>query len=206
MKTLIALLAGFLLSGAPALAQDGYLIRAGDILQIEVLEDPSLNRQALVAPDGRITMPLAGTFKVAGLSVEAVQSDIAARLAGNFAAAPNIYVSLQQLAEPRATGGAGGAARSPATIDVFVMGQVGSPGKIAVERGTTMLQLIAQMGGFSSFAATKRIQLRRIDKKTGTGKTYTFNYKALENGESTRSMVTLSDGDVIIVPTRKLFE
>ena len=62
MKTLIALLAGFLLSAAPALAQDGYLIRAGDILQIEVLEDPSLNRQALVAPDGRITMPLAGTF------------------------------------------------------------------------------------------------------------------------------------------------
>lgn len=202
MKTLIALLAGFLLLGTPALAQDGYRINPGDMLQIEVLEDPGMNRSVLVAPDGRITMPLAGAFNVAGQSVDAVQNDIAARLASSFAAAPNVYVSLQQLAAPRATGGSATAA----TIDVFVMGQVGSPGKIAVTPGTTMLQLIAQMGGFSNFAATKRIQLRRTDKKTGTGTTYTFNYKALENGESTSAVVTLADGDVIIVPTRRLFE
>ena len=205
MKTLIVLLAGFLTLCGPAVAQDGYLIHPGDVLQVEVVEDAGLNRSALVAPDGRITMPLAGTFKVSGMSVEAVQSDIAARLASNFAAPPNVYVSLQQLAEPRPTGGGSGSG-SAATIDVYVMGQVGSPGKIAVAPGTTMLQLIAQMGGFSNFAATKRIQLRRIDKKTGTGKTYTFNYKALENGESTSTVVTLSDGDVIIVPTRRLFE
>lgn len=203
MKTLIAILAGFLLLAVPALAKEGYLIRTGDVLQIEVLEDPGLNRSTLVAPDGRITMPLAGTFSVAGKSVEAVQGDIAALLAGNFAAPPNVYVSLQQLAAPRAS--SNGAA-APATMDVYVMGQVGSPGKVAVTRGTTMLQVIAQMGGFSDFAATKRIQLRRVDKKTGAEKTYIFNYKALENGESAGASVTLSDGDVVIVPTRKLFE
>jgi polysaccharide biosynthesis/export protein len=203
MKTLIALLAGFLLLGAPARAQDGYLIHPGDVLQIEVIEDAGLNRSALVAPDGRITMPLAGTFKVAGMSLEAVQSDLAARLASNFAAPPNVYVSLQQLAAPRPNGGGSGTA---ATIDVYVMGQVGSPGKISVKPGTTMLQLIAEIGGFSNFAATKRIQLRRTDKKTGTGKTYTFNYKALENGASNTNVMFLTDGDVIIVPTRRLFE
>ncbi|WP_426036949.1 polysaccharide biosynthesis/export family protein [Cypionkella sp. TWP1-2-1b2] len=205
MKTLIALLIGFMLVSAPVLAQEGYLIHPGDVLQIEVLEDPGMNRSALVAPDGRITMPLAGAINVAGQSVEAVQSDIAGRLASNFAAPPNVYVSLQQLAAPRPTG-AGGAAKSTPTIDVYVMGQVGSPGKIAVVPGTTMLQIIAQMGGFSDFAATKRIQLRRIDKKTGVEKTYNFNYKALENGQSTALAATLADGDVIIVPTRRLFE
>lgn len=202
MKTLIALLAGFLFSGAPALAQDGYRIHPGDLLQIEVLEDPGMNRAALVAPDGRITMPLAGAIKVAGQSVEAVQTEIATRLAGNFAAPPNVYVSLQQLAAPRA----GGAAKAAPTLDIYVMGQVGSPGKIAVAPGTTMLQIIAQMGGFSDFAATKRIQLRRVDKKTGTEKTYSFNYKALENGQSAAAATPLADGDVIIVPTRRLFE
>lgn len=204
MKKLIALLAGFMLLGVPAVAQEGYRIRAGDVLQIEVLEDPGMNRSALVAPDGRITMPLAGAINVAGQSVEAVQSDIATRLASNFAATPNVYVSLQQLAVPKTTGGGGPA--TAATIDVYVMGQVGSPGKIAVEPGTTMLQIIAQMGGFSDFAATKRIQLRRLDKKSGTEKTYNFNYKALENGQSTALAATLADGDVIIVPTRRLFE
>ena len=39
----------------------GYQIRAGDTLRIEVLEDSSLNRTVLVAPDGRISMPQAGT-------------------------------------------------------------------------------------------------------------------------------------------------
>lgn len=204
MKTLIALLAGLLLLGAPAQAQEGYLIHPGDVLQIEVLEDPGMNRAALVAPDGRITMPLAGTFNVAGLSVEAVQTEIAGRLAGNFAATPNVFVSLQQLAAPKTASGGGQA--SAATIDVYVMGQVGNPGKISVEPGTTMLQLIAQMGGFSTFAATKRIQLRRIDRNTGTGTTYTFNYRALENGEASDRVMFLSDGDVIIVPTRRLFE
>ena len=35
---------------------------AGDVLNIEVLEDASLNRQALVLPDGRVTVPLAGNL------------------------------------------------------------------------------------------------------------------------------------------------
>ena len=51
----------------PALAQDGsYLIRPGDVLQVEVLEDPGLNRSVLVSPDGRITMPLAGAIRASG--------------------------------------------------------------------------------------------------------------------------------------------
>ena len=48
----------------------GYQIRAGDTLRIEVLEDSSLNRTVLVAPDGRISMPQAGTLSVRGQSVE----------------------------------------------------------------------------------------------------------------------------------------
>ena len=61
----------------PATAQDGgYLIRSGDTLRIEVLEDPGLNRSVLVSPDGRITLPLAGGVRAAGKTVEAVQSEL----------------------------------------------------------------------------------------------------------------------------------
>ena len=60
---------------APVAAQDGgYLIRAGDTLKIEVLEDPGLNRSVLVSPDGRINLPLMGTVRVSGKTIEAVQS------------------------------------------------------------------------------------------------------------------------------------
>ena len=57
----------------PAEAQ-GYSIRPGDRLRIEVLEDDSLNRSVLVAPDGRISVPLVGTVVAGGRTLGAPRS------------------------------------------------------------------------------------------------------------------------------------
>ena len=52
MKYLSAFLGLVLLSlPVQAQAQDSYNIQPGDVLRIEVLEDPSLNRDALVLPE-----------------------------------------------------------------------------------------------------------------------------------------------------------
>jgi polysaccharide biosynthesis/export protein len=187
-----------------AAAQDSYRIRAGDTLRIEVLEDPALNRSVLVSPDGRITLPLAGAVTARGQSVEQVQAALAAQLAPNFAAPPNVFVGVERLVEPRPAGPAAPPA-PPRTIDVFVLGEVGTSGKLAVAPGTTVLQMFAQMGGFSRFAATQRIQLRRTGPD-GSEVVYTLNYDAIEDGRSPNGRVTLSDGDVIVVPQRRLFE
>ena len=40
---------------APAAAQDSYRLKSGDVLSIEVLEDPSLNREVLILPSGQTT-------------------------------------------------------------------------------------------------------------------------------------------------------
>lgn len=204
MRLFVALLAGLLalpLLMTGAQAQDGYRIRQGDVLKIEVLEDESLNRSALVAPDGRISLRLAGSIPAAGRTVEQVQADLAAKIASNFAAPPNVYVSIERLAERVASTGGPAA---PATIDVFIIGEGAKSGKISVAPGTTVLKLFAEMGGFSKFAATKRIQLRRI--VNGAEKVYTFDYKAIERGETTSGNTTVMDGDVLLVPQRKLFE
>ena len=191
-----------LFAATASLAQDGYQIRPGDILRIEVLEDAGLNRSVLVAPDGRLSMPLAGTVQAGGQTVDQVQANMAKRMAASFAAPPNVYVSIERLAEREPA-----AAREPAvapTVDIYVMGEVAKPGKLAVAPGTTMLQLFAEMGGFSKFAATKRIQLRRIED--GVERIYPLNYRAIETGKDTGGNVTVREGDVIVVPQRKLFE
>jgi polysaccharide biosynthesis/export protein len=87
-----------------------------------------------------------------------------------------------------------------------VVGEAAKSGKIGVAPGTTVLQFFAEMGGFSKFAATKRIQLRRTDAKTGEETIYNLNYDAIEAGSSGAGSTTLADGDVIVVPQRKLFE
>ncbi len=192
-----------LVSGA-AQAQDGYRIRAGDLLRIEVLEDANLNRTALVAPDGRITVPLAGSIQAAGRSLEQVRTEMTDKIGPNFAAPPNVYISLESLAVRAVS--TGGTAKVPATIDVYVVGEATNPGMVAIAPRTTLLQFFAQMGGFSKFAATKRIQLRRTDRKTGVEKIYGFNYDAIESGKSASGNTQLMNGDVILIPQRKLFE
>ena len=187
-----------LMLASGVLAQDGYRIRPGDTLRIEILEDPGLNRSALVSPDGRIAFPLAGGVVAAGHTLEQVQADLAARIASNFAATPNVFISVERVADRPA--GSGGARAAVATIDVFVMGEAAKPGKLELKRGTNVLQAFAQMGGFTKFAATKRVQLRR------GAKTYGLDYKAIESGTSAAGATVLQEGDVIVVPQRRLFE
>jgi polysaccharide export outer membrane protein len=201
IRAAIAVGIAALVFAGPAVAE-GYKIRSGDLLRIEVLEDPSLNRTVLVAPDGRITVPSAGAVRASGQTVESVQSNLTQRLSGNFAATPNVFVSIEKLADrlPRSTLPA-----AAPTIAVYVMGEANNPGRLDVAPGTTVLQMFAVMGGFTRFAATKRVQLRRTDPKTHVENVYTLNYPLIEAGAQS-SGTTLMDGDVIVVPQRRLFE
>jgi polysaccharide biosynthesis/export protein len=173
----------------------GYRIQPGDTLSVTVLEDETLNRQLLVLPDGRISMPLAGSISAGGRSVDSVESAIADKLASNFAVRPSVFVSVAGLAQPYSE-----------TFPIYVLGQVTNPGQVEVLPGTTLLQAIAMSGGLDRFAATKRIQLRRTDSATGQERLYLFNYNAVERGGAVQSMITLREGDVILVPERHLFE
>jgi polysaccharide export outer membrane protein len=199
LRPLLALLALTLMTPM-ALAQTTYRVSPGDVLQLEVLEDPTMNRPLLVLPDGSVTVPQAGTIRAAGLSVADLQAAVTTALTPSFAKAPTVYLAVGQLA-PRVTGG--GAATSR-TISVYAIGEVAKPGLLEVAPRTTMLQFLAQSGGFTNFAATKRIQIRRTDK-AGVEHAYQFDYSALLNG-ARGPVIYLQEGDVIVVPQRKLFE
>jgi polysaccharide biosynthesis/export protein len=195
MRSIVLALLFALLAPAAFAQSAGYRIQPGDTLAVTVLEDETLNRQVLVLPDGSVSVPLAGNVQAAGRSVGAVESTIADRLASNFAVRPSVFVSVVGLAEEIVD-----------TFPVYVLGQVGAPGLVEVEPGTTLLQAIALSGGLDRFAAARRIQLRRSDPSTGQERLYLFNYRAVERGGSIESMITLREGDVILVPERRLFE
>jgi polysaccharide biosynthesis/export protein len=195
MRQLLLALLVTLLAAPAAFAQTGaYRIQPGDTVDVTVLEDPDLNRRLLVLPDGRISVPFAGNVPVAGRTIEEVERIVADRLAPNFAVRPNVFVAMASVTA------------DPAVQRIYVLGQVGSPGLREIEPGTTLLQAVSLAGGFARFAATRRIQLRRTDLQTGQERLFLFNYNAVERGGAVTSMVTLRDGDVIIVPERRLFE
>lgn len=192
MTRIMAIIAALFLASA-AQAQGTYLIKPGDMLRIEVLEDPTLNRGSLVLPDGTISVPQAGQVVVAGKTVAAVQEELTGLLAPNFAAKPSVFVGVDGLA-PKVGGGTGG------LVTIYVMGEALKTGKMEVRSGSTLLQVLAEIGGFTKFAAVKRIQIRR------GAETYLVNYKAIEAGTDTSAQMTIKSGDVILVPQRGLFE
>lgn len=204
MKRFLTLIASLLivpLAASQLWAQDGYQIKAGDILRIEVLEDASLNRESLVLPDGRVSVPLVGSVEVGGRTVDQVRADLVEQLRPNFAADPTVFVSLSQLAAPRASTGTSGSRN----LTVYMLGEVVNPGILEVKPGTTFLQALAQGGGVTRFGATKRLQLRRADG-SGQQQILTYNVKDIIDGKSVVSTPVLREGDVIIVPQRRLFE
>lgn len=190
------------LAATMAVAQQEYRVRPGDTLAIEVLEDTSLNRSVVVLPDGRISFPFAGSIQASGRTVAEIEQAITAGISSNFAVRPNVFVSAQPGDRAAYATGGGGSSR----IDIYFLGEVNTPGLVEVSRGTTLLQALAQSGGLTRFAATKRIQLRRTDPRTQAQKVYRINYKALTEGAALNNDIRLRDGDVILVPERRLFE
>ncbi len=201
---LLVAMFGIVFGAQSALAQSMYQIRSGDVLRVEVVEDPSLNRDILVLPDGSVNFPFVGALRAAGLTTEQVQQQITAGIASNFAVRPNVFVAVSEVyvappAPPFVP-------RPGPTIDIFIQGEVNAPGLVEVPPGTTLIQALSLHGGFTNFAATRRIQLRRTHPHTGQISVVTLNYRAVSQGATLNHDPVLAEGDVILVPQRRLFE
>ncbi len=203
MKRILIAFALVVFAGA-ATAQSSYTIKPGDTLDIEVLEDKSLNRSVVVLPDGRFSYPLAGSLVAKGRTVDQVRASVGEAIKGSFANTPTVYVGVRP-APPKPAVRASVRAPAP-VVRIYLMGEVQKGGQIEVRPGTTFLQALAQAGGLTPYAASKRIQIRRTDSRSGTPRMITINYHALSRGAALSSDVVLTEGDVILVPERRLFE
>lgn len=198
----LGMLAALVLTVTSVAAQEGYRVRSGDTLSIEVLQDPSLNRDVLVTPDGRFTFPFAGSIQASGRTIGQISASLAQGIASNFATTPNVFVSVRQL-RPRVQGPS--TPVSEETITVYLMGEVGNTGAQDLPPGTTFLQALSTTS-LTNFAAERRIQVRRTDPVTLEETVMTINYRALQRGARMSQNIVLIEGDVILVPQRRLFE
>lgn len=167
----------------------------GDVLLINVLEDPTLDTEVLIRPDGLITVPLAGTVSAAGRTPEEVAAAIRSELAPNFVEPPTVTVVLRALAPM---------SQEEQFLTIYVIGQVGRPGQILIQEPIGFLQALALAGGVGVFAKADEIQVRKVDE-AGVEQVLMLDYEAIEEG-GVVPRVILDDGDTILVPERGLFD
>ena len=162
-----------------ASAAADYRLSPGDKLRVEIYKDSQLSQSLQVRPDGKITLPLAGDIPASGRTPLELRDGIAEALKA-YISNPVVTVIVVETV-PKA---------------IYVVGEVNSPGPQPMTGPLTVMQALAMAGGFTDFAKTKSIVIRRT---TGTGTTdIKFNYKDAVKGEI--KPLQLQPGDTIIVP------
>jgi polysaccharide biosynthesis/export protein len=181
----------FLAAGANAQA-----LQTGDRISISVYQDPKLDREIVIDQTGKISFPLAGRIRAAGLTTEDLERSLRSKLKDKYTSAPDITVALIAPAK----------VEDDAKPRIFVTGEVTRPGTYPYVPGTDVVQAIAMSGGLGPYAARSRIQVRRKD--TGADANFVFDYAAFEAGKESdgKGNIELKPGDVVIVPEKGIFE
>jgi polysaccharide biosynthesis/export protein len=187
---------------AGAASADTYRLKPGDRLEVTVWQEPKLNRVVVVAPDGRISFPLAGRLKAGGTTVDVVENMLKARLAKQYTDDIDVSVAIVDVKEPPPE--LPEVEEEKILPGIFVTGEVAKPGRYEYRHSLNVLQAISLAGGLGPFAAESRIKIRR--KESGTETLYEFDYDAFSSGEDLSGNMSLRNGDVVIVPERGLFE
>jgi polysaccharide biosynthesis/export protein len=179
-------------------AADAQTLKPGDTLSISVLQDPKLDRTVVVDPSGEIAFPLAGHIRARGLTPQALERILIAKLKDNYKD-DHLDVTIAVANSPKDI------PEEDLKPKIFITGEVQRPGPYIIRQSTTLMQAIALAGGIGPFAARKRIQVRR--RMPGGDETiFMFDYKAYEAGADLEGNISLRAGDVIMVPERGLFE
>jgi polysaccharide export outer membrane protein len=187
---LVWMLAGLCVGVLPSrVAGQSDRVRPQDVLQVTVVDQPTLTQKFPVDADGRVTLPMIGTLQAAGLSVDQLAAEMRRRLSNGFLNNPQVRIDIER------------------AMRVFVFGGVTTPGMYPLTRSTTLMEVLARAGyqGASEVIIVRaknggaapalpdqegteviRVNLREFEKE-------------LEQGKLSRN-VLLADADTIYVP------
>ena len=173
---------------APAARAPLLQLGPGDSVNVQVYGQPDLSTTAYVADDGTLSIPLAGSVQVSGLSPSQAGSRIEAALkTAKILVDPHVTLTVTQTRSQR----------------VSVLGQVGTPGRYPIESNTSILDLLAQAGGITATGSDIVFVLRQ--DKDGKEVRYPVDLKGLASGSGTVPSVTLQSGDSVFVPKAEQF-
>ncbi len=159
-----------------------YLIGDDDVLEINVWNEPDLKQSLPVRSDGKITLPLIGEIQAAGETPSQLQQAIAAKLKV-YITHPTVTVMVLQMNSRKFN----------------ILGRVAKPGSYPLTATTTVLDAIAQAGGFQDFAKEKDVYILRKNS-SGRETRIPFNYKAVIKGKHAEQNIVLEPHDTVVIP------
>ena len=166
-----------------------YTINAGDILSINVYNNPDLSvSRTIVTTDGCIGMVLVGQLKVSGMTLDQASAALEKKLS-QYIRNPKVGISLQEIKSETAT----------------ISGAINRPGMYTISQGMRLADLLALAGGVASrLYDGQNLDAADFSKSVfiRDGKPLPVNFsKAIEQGDPDDN-VPLRKGDYIHIAAR----
>lgn len=164
-----------------------YKIGVSDGLQVNVWKNPELSVNAVVRPDGKISIPLIGDMQASGYSATQLGDSVTAELK-KFIRNPQVTVIVS----------------NPTSADylhrVRITGAVAHPQSIPYRKGVTVLDVVLDAGGLTPFASANSGKLFR-QTKDGI-KVFNVRVKDILQKGDLSTNYTLYPQDIITIPER----
>jgi len=124
-----------------------YRLRAGDVVLLEVFQEPYMTTRQRIIGDGTLSVGLIGRVPVAGKTIDEAARSIAAQLDQKQLVNPQVNISVESYAPRRFT----------------VWGQVRNPGAMIIpgEEELTLPQAIAMAGGNTDIGDIRKVVVTR---------------------------------------------
>lgn len=161
-----------------------YRIGVSDVLRVNVWHNPDLSGDAVVRPDGTISLALIGDVRAAGRSTAELRAEIAQRL--------KAFIKDESAAVTVAV----------AAINSYrfvVSGNVERGGAFVANHFVTVSEAVALAGGPNKFASPEQTVIIRADEP-GKTRRIPIDYPGILKGSRPHHDLAVLTGDTIYVP------
>lgn len=161
-----------------------YTLQAGDVIRVQVFQEPDLDREIRISQEGEVSLPLIGKIPAQGRTLSQIEQTVRDLYDRDYLVNPQVNVVVIKYQ----------------VRSVNVLGSVNSPQSVEYppEQDLTLIDAISRAGGFNRLADRKRVRLTRTFPD-GRVENFTINADELMSGASNKSWVLLRD-DVVFVP------
>jgi polysaccharide export outer membrane protein len=164
-----------------------YRIGPKDLLEINVIGFPDLNKRYRVSEDGKINLPYLGDLDVQELTKSELEKKLVTMLVeGKYLQNPQVSVLIVEYQSRR----------------VFLLGAVVKPGPYELLGRLTLLRLISQAGGLTPGAGPEIIVMRQLPGGEKTSLRISIEGLILK-GDSSLDIPLMPD-DIISVPVDEM--
>ena len=165
---------------------ENYVLGPGDEIIIDIWGYNEASIRQTISPEGRIIVSQIGPIYLNGMTIKDASKKIRKALSQKYAGVEgtnsDISVTLGQIR----------------TIQINVMGEVGTPGTYRLSSFATVFNALYRAGGVTQIGTLREVQVIRGGKPFKTVDIYGYIFDGKSDSD-----IRLQEGDVIIVPPYK---